>query len=284
MAALRLFFSAVSSLLVISFLLVNSLPAMADIGTELNSQSMVVNQTIGDGKNGRSFAKWTYSPENRPIESISIVMSRVNGGEDTFVNLRFEGGEALENGKRVHVRGGKSLTTGTWTVSGQQAKGRPLALNAYNGEVRVGRVTINYQGAAADNQQQSSSGYTLGNHPFGGSGQTAAADRADEEYCRHERVRPPRLEISDMRATGGLFSGKYRVYGEIFGQCIEEAGYYERGRLKQKFDVPFDSRYARTEFETKVESGKDGEIRVLTSDGREDRILIDEEITRRRLN
>ncbi|MCB0345223.1 MAG: hypothetical protein KDD66_08890 [Bdellovibrionales bacterium] len=249
-----------------------------------NVESLQVNSTTGDGRNGRTFAKWSHVPQDRPIEQIRITLSRVSGGDDTFVNLRFDGGDTFENGKRVSVRGGKALTTGVWSLGGQRAGGKALVLNAYNGEVRIGRVDIQYQGDGAPSDHHSSSGHTVSNNPFRSSGSNSGSNSRDEDYCKYERIKSPRVEIGEMRASGGLFSGKYRVNGEVFGQCIEEAGYYENGRLQQKFDVPFDSGFKRVQFETKVRSGRDGEIRVLATDGSEDKILIDDEIVRRKLN
>ncbi len=281
MPASKIFRSAALFVTLLGVCLTSGPSAFADS----NLDSLTVNTTIGDGKGGRAFAKWTHVPQNKPIETIRITLSRVSGGNDTFVNLRFEGGPALENGKRINVLGGKALTTGSWSLGGKSSNGKALVLNAYNGEVRVGRVTIEYQGTtSALPTQNSSSGYTVSNNPFGSSGAGSSASNDDQEFCKRQRLKSPRVEISEMRASGGLFSGKYRVSGEVFGQCIEEAGYYEKGRLEQKFDVPYDARFKRVRFETKVRSGKDGEIRVLASDGSEDRINIDDEIVRRKLN
>jgi len=94
----------------------------------------------------------------------------------------------------------------------------------------------------------------------------------------------PEIEVAQIRQSGGLFSGKRRVSGSIKGACIEEAGYYEEGKLKNSFEIPFQNRFRRSQFEVQITSGKNGEIRVLTFDGTEEVIRVDELISRQNRN
>lgn len=128
-----------------------------------------------------------------------------------------------------------------------------------------------------DNRYGNNNGYS---HGQGYSNSNRPNDSAAAEYCRdpRKRIRRPQIEISEIEPTGGLFSGKYKVRGSIFGQCVEEAGYYESGRLKEEIQVPYSDRADRIEFKVKARSGQFGEIRVYTTDGSDDSIDIDQEI------
>jgi hypothetical protein len=93
---------------------------------------------------------------------------------------------------------------------------------------------------------------------------------------RRESLRQATIEVSKVKESGGLFSGKRRVSGNIKAACIEEAGYYENGQLVSSFDLPFQNRFSRSQFEVRVRSGKSGEFRVLTYDGHEEVLNVDQ--------
>ena len=259
-------------------------------------ESVRVGITAGDGKNVRVFAKWDQPVQNRPVQSVSVRVQKRSGGNDTFLNLRFGSGQTFENGRRIYLTNGAAQTV-TWNVGGASSGGQPLVLNAYNGEVDVIEADINYTqsqrpprdrddsnrpGSRDDDSDDRDSddrdfderpGYPPGG--YGGRGDSDAGRR-----CRDMRIRPPRIEIGQLKPTGGLFSGKYKFEGAISGICIEEAGYYEKGRLKERIEIPMSDQFKRQEFNIKVRTGERGEIRVFTSDGKEEFVPVDEEIER----
>lgn len=243
-----------------------------------------VNQVVGDGKNGRTFAKWTQSLPERPVESVSVTVRRQSGGDNTYVNLRFGSGATFENGKREYVRGGGTMTL-TWNVGGVVPNGQPLVLNAYDGEVFVQSARVSFVRGSRptfddrDDRGGYDEGYGGGRDdhrqdgPAFGSGDGDAAER-----CRRARVQRPRIEIGRVRPTGGVFSGKFKIGGSIYGACIQEAGYFEEGRLKESIRFPLDDRFNRLEFEITGRSGRRGELRVFTTDGMDDVVPIDDEL------
>lgn len=271
--------------------------ALPTLPLQFGGPSYPVNQVLGDGKNGRQFRKWTQGLPERPVQSVSITLRRQSGGDGTFVNLRFGDGSTFENGKREYLRGG-GTTTVNFEVGGQTPNGQPLVLNAYDGEVYVQSVRVSFvnQGSQPlpprprprppfndqhDDRGGYDEGYGHGGYDQGG-GQggylSGDQDRDAEERCRRARVQRPRIEVGRVRGTGGVFSGKFKVEGSIYGACIQEAGYFEEGRMKEPIRFRLDDRYNRQEFQITGRSGRRGEIRVYTTDGLEDRISIDDEL------
>jgi len=90
---------------------------------------------IGDGKNGRVFKKFSQPLRERNIHKIRAVLERRSGGDNCYVNLRFGDGDAFEKGRRVYIRTDKRVTE-TWIIN-RSPLGKPLVMNAYNGEVYV---------------------------------------------------------------------------------------------------------------------------------------------------
>lgn len=252
--------------------------------------TFAVNRVIGDGKSGRVFQRWEQRIDERPVESVTVALRKERGGDDTFVNLRFGSGETFENGKREYLRGGGAKSV-TWRVDGREPDGQPLVLNIYNGEATVERVEVRYADAARP-QATIGQPFSTGSQPRpradnndrdedNGNDSYQPRDSDDDagaiERCRRTRkLRRPRIETGRLRQSGGLFSGKYRLEGSIYGSCIEEAGYFEDGRLKEQFRFPLDDRHQRREFEVQVRSGRNGEIRVFNTRGDEESIAIDE--------
>ena len=101
-----------------------------------------VKEVFSDGKGGRIWRQWRQSIPERTVERVEVVLTRVSGGDDTFVNLRYGDGETFEHGKQFHVRADQKETA-AWEVSAPPL-GQPLVLNAYNGEVRVDKVIVYY--------------------------------------------------------------------------------------------------------------------------------------------
>lgn len=72
----------------------------------------------------------------------------------------------------------------------------------------------------------------------------------------------PRIDVSRIKASGNMFKSGYKVYGSFEGICLQEAGYFENGHLKQKFPVAVSRQFRRSEFEVKIRGDKNPEIRV----------------------
>ncbi len=239
-----------------------------------------VNQSISDGKNGRVWRQWRENVANRRIERVEAVLKRTKGANDTFVNLRFGNGEAFENGKQIFIRDGEKQTV-AWQV-GALPSGQPLVFNAYNGEVQLERVILYYPQPATSVSTSGGSKKPDSSKPGwhaavdSVTGDTSAAGR-----CRRaKRVQAPKIEIGKVEATGGLFSGKYHISGSLFGSCIEEAGYFENAKLKQKIEFPLTDTVKRVEFKVNTKTGKNGEIRIYSTTGQESIEFVDEIVAR----
>jgi|GEM_PF-4601401 len=238
-------------------------------------ESFSPNMVIGDGKNGNAYAKWTESIKNQGVESVSASVRRLKGTNTTYVNIRFQDGLTFENGKRIYLTDDRSRIV-TWNGGGQQSGGKPLTLMAYGGEVLLESIEIRY---ARQAQAPHSGGLGAGGaivQPHAGSGHGSADALA---RCREIRTRAPRIELGRIRPVSGAFSGKYRVEGSVHGQCIQEVGYFENGRLKERIDFPLDDRFQRQEFEIRVQSGRRGELRAYTTDGRDESVDLDDELS-----
>ena len=277
---------AIPSALLLSFFFL-ALPANAT-----TSDSFQVNQVLGDGKNGNTWSQWSQPVNNGTITVVRAEVKRVKGGNDTFINLRFGSGQAFGNGKQTFLTHDKYQTV-RWNVN-QSGNGKPLVMNAYNGEVLLRNVVVVYadslQGSRGsdgryDDREHDSRRHDGRRYDDRHSGSLSGKVR-DDDYrgsqgrvprsCRRGDYRAPRIEVGKVKSSGGLFSGKYRIRGSIEGSCVEEAGYFEEGRLKERFQIPLSDRFQRQEFNIKVRSGRNGEIRVYSSDGRDDRVYVDD--------
>ncbi len=240
-----------------------------------------VGYVVGDGKNGRVFRQWVQQVAETPIRRVSMTLRRHSGGKDTFVNLRFGRGDTFEGGKRIYLNGNDAQAV-SWEVGNAVPRGEPLVLNAYNGEVYLERVRVEFaQGGATPRPRQPVTPDFEPRTPFGST--TPRPSRDDRQAlarCRNMYIAPPRIDLGELRPTGSLFSGKYKVEGSIRGVCIAEAGYFENGRLRESVEIPLSDLFSRREFKFKVQSGRRGEIRVTTIDGQENFIDIDSAIGR----
>lgn len=245
------------------------------------------NVQISDGKQGRVWNKWSRVVKEQTVVSVVATIKKNSGGNDTFINLRYGKGNTFENGKQVFL-GNNQTTTAHWTVQ-EKPNGRPLVLNAYKGVVQVISVKIVYAATkpktraisigASSSHGNTNSGRPTAHHPRStpNNSQTVA-------ICQRGNYNSPNIEISKVKSSGRFFSGKYRVSGSIRGSCVEEAGYFENGQLKEKFTFPYSARFKRQEFHIKARSGKGGEIRVYTTNGAESRIEIDQYISQSKTN
>lgn len=219
------------------------------------------NQVIGDGKEGRSFAKWQGEIGNAAVGKVTVKLQKRSGGSDTYVNLRFGDDDTLEGGKRQYLND-NSFQTISWDVGGEQSKNRPLILNAYNGEVLIELIKVDFI------ENTPPTGGPLIPRPEEGSDQLTA--------CRElYRIGYPRIDIGKVKPTGNIFSGDQKVSGSIYAQCVQEAGYFEYGDLKEKIDFPLSDRFQRKSFSVKIRQQKNGEIRVYTTDGQEAVMSVD---------
>lgn len=281
---------------------------------EPDRQTIPVGISIGDGKGGRIYSQWQNILPNKPVEKIQIRLQKRSGGNDAYVNLRFGNGSKFDNTRQVSLTEGGAPQTITWDTNGASSGGQPLILSAYNCEVDVTSADVEYSASVqapdlaeggksgpiqprdgswvrgtggwggeddddkkADDDQvhwDERPGYPPGG--YGGRGNPAAGKR-----CREMRIQSPRIEVGKVHPTGGLFSGTYRLEGAVAGLCIEEAGYYELGRLKKKIEFPLSDTFQRKEFDISVKANQRGEIRAFTSDGKDETIEVDSVIPKR---
>lgn len=236
------------------------------------------NIKIGDGSGGRVWAQWRQTVRELPIEEVGVRLRRVSGGNDAYVNLRYDGGQTFENGKRVYLKDG-GVKNISWDISGISPRGKQLVLNIYKGEAVIEAVSVKYK-APFLKPNTSSGGLTSKplpmKRPIRPTEDDFTIDQAAAQECRENYTRRPRIEVGDSRPSGGLFSNKSRIKGNILGACIEEAGYFESGVLKDKFSIPYTSRFKRYPFEIQARTGRNGEVRVYTTQGDEVRIRVDE--------
>ena len=100
------------------------------------------NTVISDGKNGRRWGQFNQTLPEKAYYQAKVQMKRVSGGNDTYVNLRFgRDGQTLDGAKRVYLKS-NDIVEETWTFDRTVPNGKPLILNAYNGEVEVLRVLV----------------------------------------------------------------------------------------------------------------------------------------------
>lgn len=101
------------------------------------------------------------------------------------------------------------------------------------------------------------------------------------ESCKlsHGTARP-RIQIDYAKPMGRWRSSIFLIKGKIIGSCIDEAGYYEFGKIKEKFKIPLSDQLNRYEFHITSYEGVLGEIRVYSLDGRQDKIVIEDEVKR----
>ena len=100
------------------------------------------NAIYSDGKKGRRWGQFSQILPEKAYYQAKVKMRRVSGGDDTFVNLRFgKDGATLDGSKRVYLKSGDTVEE-TWTFDRTVPNGKPLILNAYNGEVEVFRVLV----------------------------------------------------------------------------------------------------------------------------------------------
>lgn len=127
----RLRFLALASACIAPFL-VHAVPQKQDIKPNI---------VIADGKEGRKWGQYNEKIQERKVEKIGLVVVRQSGGDDTYVNIRFgKDGTTLDGSKREYLKNTKENVF-WWNVN-QSPNGKPLVINAYNGEVMLKVVSI----------------------------------------------------------------------------------------------------------------------------------------------
>ena len=87
--------------------------------------------------------QWRVSLEERLVKTVRVDVQRVRGSDKTFINARFgREGQTFENGRRVYLRD-TEWTTVTWNVN-QAPNGKELIITAYEGEVQLRHVKVQY--------------------------------------------------------------------------------------------------------------------------------------------
>lgn len=100
------------------------------------------NSVVGDGKNGNAWGQWSQTLKEAPVKEVHVHLQRVKGTDETYVNLRFgKNGQTLDGSKKVHLKGTKAMWV-RWNVGNTAPGGKPLILNAYDGEVKVNKVVV----------------------------------------------------------------------------------------------------------------------------------------------
>jgi hypothetical protein len=100
------------------------------------------NIKLGDGKNGRSAARWVQNTAEEPVTEVRAKLRRVSGDNKTFINLRFGmKGKTLDGSKRIYLDSDKVVTV-SWNVGNVAPHGQPLVMIAYDGEVFVEYITV----------------------------------------------------------------------------------------------------------------------------------------------
>lgn len=292
-------------------------PLCRPVSAAAESSTLQVQQLLGDGVSGRVHAAWRHDTGDRRLLRVRVVARRQSGGADVFLKLGFgDGGEGFERDTRVYLRDGRSRTA-SWEVGASRANGRPLVLSVSNGEVLLESVTLEFisqpaatparPGPSAPAQPagpragSSDSWTTPGGVLRGDVGSGGALPEAPDarrvvpdspgsggediaSRCREMLgVRKPVIQIDSVRLPAYGLAGKYEIRGSIVSSCVQEAGYYEDGRLRDAFPFELEDRSRRREFIIVVEPGHNGEIRVYTVDGRQEYTSVDEVIRRERI-
>ena len=87
--------------------------------------------------------QWRTALEERIVKTITVEVQRVGGDSKTFINARFgREGTTFEGGRRVYLPNAEA-TTVTWNVN-QAPNGKELIFNAYEGQVQLRKVTVQY--------------------------------------------------------------------------------------------------------------------------------------------
>ncbi|MBN1270376.1 MAG: hypothetical protein JXB04_12365 [Kiritimatiellae bacterium] len=94
-----------------------------------------INVTIG---------QWKQPVKEAPVKRVGARVRSLSGSNKTFINARFgRKGTTFENGRRVYLPPGQEMDV-VWNVGGQMPGGQPLIINAYDGQVLLVTVVVDY--------------------------------------------------------------------------------------------------------------------------------------------
>lgn len=184
-------------LLAAAVVLFSSVPSFAQ-GKD-GAKLIRVNQAVSDSKFG-AWSEWQYTPEDFPIKRIEVTLKREKGGQDTFVNLGFKGGQNFEP-MRAYIKS-DGPTTISFEARGEKAGGRTLVMKAYNGRLLLSDVKFFYdisskpiQIEASNNNRPDYGNRPGGNRPPWG-GPLGRPDTSDKV---RKIVRNMQYEFSDVK-------------------------------------------------------------------------------------
>lgn len=87
--------------------------------------------------------QWRTALAERVVKTITVEVQRVRGDAKTFINARFgREGTTFDGGRRVYLPNAETATV-TWNVN-QAPGGKELIFNAYEGQVQLHKVTVQY--------------------------------------------------------------------------------------------------------------------------------------------
>ena len=112
--------------------------------------------------------------------------------------------------------------------------------------------------------------------------ETAPAERGRmaslDVLCERREASAPEFIVRDVYPTD---RGTQVVRGTLEGECIDEAGYYEKGNLRDEIRFPFDDRERTRDFRVEIQPGKGGELRAYTRGGESEAVPVDDLIRER---
>lgn len=90
-----------------------------------------------------SMGQWRVSLPEREVKTITAEVRRTRGDRNTFINARFgRESQTFEGGRRVYLASGDWETV-VWQVN-QPPYGKELIINAYQGDVFLRKVRVQY--------------------------------------------------------------------------------------------------------------------------------------------
>ena len=122
-------------------------------------------------------------------------------------------------------------------------------------------------------------GWIGGERPPERYGDRARMDTLNDAQRRCQEINPRR---PDFNIRGVYPSGREaEVSGTLEGECIDEAGYYEDGRLRERISFPFADRMERRDFRVRIDPNSRGELRAYTKGGEREVLPVDDIMRRR---
>jgi hypothetical protein len=90
-----------------------------------------------------NIGQWKQTIPEGVVKEIRAEVKRVKGSNKTFINARFgREGKTFENGRRVYLTSGDTEKV-VWKVNAAP-NGKDLIINAYEGEVFLSGVAVEY--------------------------------------------------------------------------------------------------------------------------------------------